>query len=79
MAKRLTSLSLEEKLYNNRFFPRAKGFTYPASSNGHCPLSPCGAHWWKIQSADGPVSVGVCKYCGEEREFLNNFELGFKR
>jgi len=30
-------------------------------------------HYWIIEIADGPTSRGVCKYCGESREFLNAF------
>ena len=48
-------------------------------------------HHWMIAPADGcPTSKGVCKYCGEEREFHNcwdeeaakersNFLLNYKR
>lgn len=28
-------------------------------------------HYWVIESANGPVSKGVCKYCGDKREFSN--------
>ena len=28
-------------------------------------------HYWIIETAHGPTSMGVCKYCGEEREFAN--------
>lgn len=28
-------------------------------------------HYWKIEPARGTTSKGKCKYCGEEREFLN--------
>ena len=28
-------------------------------------------HYWFIESANGPVSMGVCKFCAAEREFLN--------
>ena len=28
-------------------------------------------HFWMIETADGPTSMGTCKYCGEEKEFLN--------
>ena len=31
-------------------------------------------HYWRINTPDGPTSIGKCKYCGEEREFVNNFE-----
>ena len=30
-------------------------------------------HYWDIEAADGPVSRGVCRFCGEEREFLNSW------
>jgi hypothetical protein len=30
-------------------------------------------HYWVIEAADGPVSQGVCKFCGEKREFLNSW------
>lgn len=30
-------------------------------------------HYWVIEVANGPRSVGVCKYCGEKKEFLNAF------
>jgi len=26
-------------------------------------------HYWIIESPKGPTSKGVCKFCGEEREF----------
>ena len=28
-------------------------------------------HYWKIAQANGPTSAGVCKHCGENREFRN--------
>jgi len=28
-------------------------------------------HHWVIESANGPVSVGVCRLCGARREFFN--------
>jgi hypothetical protein len=30
-------------------------------------------HFWVIEVANGPSSVGTCKYCGEKKEFLNAF------
>ena len=39
----------------------------PASGNG-CK------HYWIIEGAKGPTSRGVCKYCGEEREFQNSWQ-----
>ena len=29
------------------------------------------AHRWRIEEADGPVSRGICKSCGAERDFKN--------
>ncbi len=31
-------------------------------------------HHWVIQAADGPTSPGVCRLCGERREFKNYVE-----
>ena len=28
-------------------------------------------HHWMLESPAGPVSRGVCRVCGEERDFLN--------
>ena len=30
-------------------------------------------HYWEIEIANGPRSLGTCKYCGETKEFLNAF------
>ncbi len=30
-------------------------------------------HYWVIESARGPVSKGVCKFCGAQREFHNSW------
>ena len=30
-------------------------------------------HYWVIEMADGPISRGVCKFCGEEKWFMNYF------
>ena len=30
------------------------------------------SHYWIIGVANGPKSKGVCKYCGEARDFLNS-------
>lgn len=32
-------------------------------------------HYWVIEVANGPSSVGKCKYCGETKEFLNAFPV----
>ena len=29
-------------------------------------------HYWVIESASGPTSKGVCKFCGAEKEFYNS-------
>ncbi len=29
-------------------------------------------HYWIIEVANGPKSRGVCKYCGETRDFFNS-------
>ena len=31
-------------------------------------------HHWMIQPADGPVSLGVCQFCMEAKEFKNSIE-----
>lgn len=35
------------------------------------PASP-EAHYWLIDSPDGPTSQGTCRHCGEKREFRNS-------
>jgi len=30
------------------------------------------SHYWIIEVADGSKSRGVCKYCGETRDFFNS-------
>jgi hypothetical protein len=30
-------------------------------------------HYWVIEVANGPTSLGRCKHCGETREFFNAF------
>ena len=32
------------------------------------------SHHWMIQPADGPVSLGVCQFCLEAKEFKNSIE-----
>jgi hypothetical protein len=29
------------------------------------------AHRWRIPEPDGPMSIGVCKVCGAEKQFKN--------
>jgi hypothetical protein len=40
--------------------------------NEHPSAGGCN-HYWEIEVANGPTSVGKCKYCGEVREFFNAF------
>ena len=35
-------------------------------------------HYWIIESADGPTSKGVCRFCGAEKEFFNSFSGSIK-
>jgi len=35
------------------------------------------SHHWLISSPNGPISLGRCKVCFIEREFLNAYESGF--
>jgi len=37
----------------------------------YAPKNGC-HHYWIIESADGPTSKGVCKFCGAEKEFYNS-------
>lgn len=32
-------------------------------------------HFWVIESPSGPISGGVCKNCGEAREFRNSLPM----
>lgn len=48
-----------------------------SKSNGHCHLSPTGGHWWIIESphlSDSKQSDGVCRYCGQRKQYWNNYE-----
>lgn len=29
-------------------------------------------HWWQLEEANGPESVGICKYCAASRVFKNS-------
>ncbi|MFH1650805.1 MAG: hypothetical protein ABID87_01695 [Chloroflexota bacterium] len=40
------------------------------STAEYAPVETC-AHFWVIESPNGPTSVGTCKRCGERREFMN--------
>ncbi len=30
-------------------------------------------HYWVIESPEGPTSRGVCKFCGQGKEFYNSW------
>jgi len=32
----------------------------------------CAAHYWIIESPNGPTSVGTCQYCGARRVMVNS-------
>ena len=36
------------------------------------------AHHWDIEPANGPTSPGVCRNCGNTKEFVNNVDITFK-
>ena len=58
---------------------RNGGSKYSAQGNRHCCLkSPVGSHWWRIVSPSGVMSIGVCRYCGERREFANTLDAVFR-
>ena len=40
--------------------------TSPSQTPGQC------VHTWIIGAARGPVSVGVCRKCGAEKDFSNS-------
>jgi len=42
--------------------------------NGEC------AHFWRIESPNGPTSSGKCKHCGATQEFMNSIPItGWER
>ncbi len=38
---------------------------------GDVEAQPRCRHHWMLERADGPISRGVCRFCGAEREFRN--------
>lgn len=40
------------------------------TTKDYLPKDQC-HHYWIIEIANGPKSQGICRYCGESREFLN--------
>ena len=45
--------------------------SFPLTLQTSLSLEEC-AHFWLIESPNGPTSDGVCKLCGEYREFRNS-------
>ncbi len=40
--------------------------------------APCpSAHWWVLATPNGEWGLGVCKHCGEERDFRNGFATDY--
>jgi len=67
--------SASTAVHVRRYFrPCIPGGVAGSGSNGKCPVSPCGAHWWQIESPSylsKGFSRGMCGYCGESRRFWN--------
>ncbi len=40
-------------------------------------MTTCPYHWI-IETSEGPVSMGRCRLCGEEREFSNSVEWTYR-
>ncbi len=38
-------------------------------------------HHWMVEMVAGPTSMGICKFCGAEREFRNcfSYSIGWDR
>jgi hypothetical protein len=45
---------------------RVESASESSAGDGGC------AHYWQIQSPSGSTSRGICKRCGETREFYNS-------
>ena len=50
------------------------GSRFAPSGRCRCTESVTGSHWWLIDPPRGPVSDGVCRYCGEHRLFANTLD-----
>jgi hypothetical protein len=46
------------------------------TAGGEPPEQPTCPHHWQIPSPNGPTSIGMCKHCGETREFRNSIPGG---
>jgi len=68
-------LSDREKSLSRESLNRYQGKSQNGShSNGHCPMSPSGGHWWVIEGQFGVWSRGVCKFCGKVKRFANSMD-----
>ena len=60
---------------NGKFSPDLSTATSPEMS-GNSPVEDC-LHHWVIAPPNGPMSIGVCKHCGMERDdFANSIDSG---
>ena len=46
---------------------------YTANAVAEKPAATGCRHHWIVETPNGPVSKGVCKLCGEKRDFENIF------
>jgi hypothetical protein len=60
---------------NNQYFKRCP----PQGTNGHCPVSESGSHWWVINEPCGMTSEGVCKFCGKTKQFFNSVDASLSK
>jgi len=47
--------------------------TAPIETEEESPVEIKCAHYWLIEPATGPTSMGICKLCGTQKEFSNQF------
>jgi hypothetical protein len=38
-----------------------------------------GGHWWVIEGQMGPLSQGICKFCGTSKVFANSTGVDIKK
>ena len=57
----------------NKLESRHKADKIEPAQEGRKTKAKCN-HYWIIETAHGPTSKGVCKHCGEEKEFLNSWQ-----
>jgi hypothetical protein len=79
----MNKMATREKRTSNRKAPSRKAAAVkPVVEEVENPLAApdpdvvvC-VHRWRIESPNGATSHGVCKHCGEERDFPNSAEDG---